>query len=1097
MDSQITDANPRHVLDLRAKQTLFYMYALQCHAFGDLSTADVEAMCKLNVKIHHGRLFEDPTASDVEMASLSVACERIMSDRIVDILSGVDDSALTRIVSEVLGCTPTRLHWEPHRPTEERTACKGAWGRKDGQDLLFSINIMTGAVLLNGLPPSRLSHDILCHPLFKRTFEDRDFEICSDGSTLTTTRKVSGCFYSFEMRTCGADGKDDGNIVTELVIHEIDASTRTKLRLLNGTCTDEWGSKLPRRLQELYSHWYSDAEGVLVLRPVLFRHKEVHYILKTDFVLVSLDPTQVEFNCYCVPNHLRAQVWQTSLAAAADFDQLVLLTDSPEIPRVLEKFECREFIHVHVTPAPRKCLKFVLPRFQLEFELTASSMRSLDHANYQLALSQQLGDTLIGFRQYLVMEPVPETSADVMIIVPVGRVHHLSADHVEVEVDSGSGAVCDTHVYKIHPRFRYLSATSGVARLQLAALYAATGSLLPDRRLGMTGDEYAMELVRQSTVNHPLSMEAVEQLESVATLSGRTPGLVLLCQELEQSSNRLHFLYESAAPLVSVIPRELKKEAKTRYLNAKQPYNSRAALTKTEESRLMACSRPDKPKGHLSQFGALTRDVEVRFKGFVEITEKELKSLLTVIEPLAESHSTKYPLSTRTNNVQSKSSPLWSKMHEDWKESWDAYQELSTAELNVSNHLLLRKLNATKREVETTREQLQVYLLQCIREIPHCDHVTASGYGRAFEMHMAASVVPTVQVTDFLRIALNPGLLEKLNPFLSAETNLAVHENVLIWHELCVLEDRMARLLRVCDCASNSEAGTGVNQEVLKRELGVLRTWGTEDHPYWIVFEVIHQLQIRPVQYDIAKTLIDGLECNESGPFAQLNMGEGKTRVILPMLVLHWMNKNPALLVRLNFLDSLIDEAFEYLHQYLCANALQCKLFRLPFHRNIELTSERLKFMELSLSECQGSGALITAPEHRASFYLKGHEIRIAEESVLLDCWNRVAQIECIDMLDECDQILWFRRQVIYACGSHRSLPEGSSRWTTVQALLSAMKEKRILESKDLLAGARIADLQPNRGAEGDEGFPKIRLIPGEDFDKIEGRLLDNLVDSM
>jgi hypothetical protein len=594
MNSQIVDADPRHVLDLQAKQTLFYMYALQCYAFGNLTTEDVETMCKLTVIIHHGRLFEDPTTSDVEMASLSAACERIMSDRIVDILAGIDDSALTRVVSEVLR-TPTQLHWEAHGPTDERTACKGAWCSQHDSDLFFSINIMTGAVLLNGIPPSRLPRDILCHPLFRRTFKDRDFEICSDGSTMTTTRKVSGCLYSFEMRTGGdIDGVD------ELVIHEIDGST--KLRLLNGTCADEWGRELPQRLQELHSHWYSDTEGVLVLRPVLFRNKEVHYILKTTWwdreeeekdaklsteVLHSWEYNSSwdEFNCVCVPNHFQAQVWQKSLEAAADFDQLVLLTGSPEIPRVLEKFECKEFIHVHVTPEPKR-LKFVLPRFKLEFELTASGiMRSLDHANYQLALSQQFGHTLIGFRQYLVMF-VPE-SADEMIIVPVGRVHHLSADHVEVEVGSHSGAVCDTHVYKVHPRFGNLSATSVVARLQLAALYTATGSLLPDIRLGMTGDEHAMELVRQSMVNHPLSMEAREQLKSVAILSDRTPGLVLLCQELEQTSNQLHFLYESAGSLVSVIPRELKKDAKTRYLNAKQPYNYRAALTKMEEGRLI------------------------------------------------------------------------------------------------------------------------------------------------------------------------------------------------------------------------------------------------------------------------------------------------------------------------------------------------------------------------------------------------------------------------------------------------------------------------------------------------------------------------------
>ena len=61
------------------------------------------------------------------------------------------------------------------------------------------------------------------------------------------------------------------------------------------------------------------------------------------------------------------------------------------------------------------------------------------------------------------------------------------------------------------------------------------------------------------------------------------------------------------------------------------------------------------------------------------------------------------------------------------------------------------------------------------------------------------------------------------------------------------------------------------------------RTWDVAEHPKWLVFEVEGQLQIRPAQYYIAKMLLDN-----PGAVAQLNMGEGKTRVILPMMALAW-----------------------------------------------------------------------------------------------------------------------------------------------------------------------------------------------------------------
>lgn len=61
------------------------------------------------------------------------------------------------------------------------------------------------------------------------------------------------------------------------------------------------------------------------------------------------------------------------------------------------------------------------------------------------------------------------------------------------------------------------------------------------------------------------------------------------------------------------------------------------------------------------------------------------------------------------------------------------------------------------------------------------------------------------------------------------------------------------------------------------------RTWEASCHPQWLAFEVEGQLQIRPMQHRLAEHLLA-----HPGAISQLNMGEGKTRVILPMLVLHW-----------------------------------------------------------------------------------------------------------------------------------------------------------------------------------------------------------------
>jgi hypothetical protein len=101
----------------------------------------------------------------------------------------------------------------------------------------------------------------------------------------------------------------------------------------------------------------------------------------------------------------------------------------------------------------------------------------------------------------------------------------------------------------------------------------------------------------------------------------------------------------------------------------------------------------------------------------------------------------------------------------------------------------------------------------------------------------------------------------------------------------------------------------------------VERTWDVTRHPRWLVFEVEGRLQIRPLQYRIAQTLMDN-----PGAVVQLNMGEGKTRVILPMLALHWADGKHVVGVCV----CLVSIWCNYLHCTRVACTAVCMLQRLP-----------------------------------------------------------------------------------------------------------------------------------------------------------------------
>jgi hypothetical protein len=57
--------------------------------------------------------------------------------------------------------------------------------------------------------------------------------------------------------------------------------------------------------------------------------------------------------------------------------------------------------------------------------------------------------------------------------------------------------------------------------------------------------------------------------------------------------------------------------------------------------------------------------------------------------------------------------------------------------------------------------------------------------------------------------------------------------------------------------------------------------------------------------------------------------------------------------VRLNLLSTLLHEGFDYFHQHLTASVLGRKLFMLPFHRDVPITTQGAKAMLEVAKYCQ------------------------------------------------------------------------------------------------------------------------------------------------
>jgi hypothetical protein len=397
--------------------------------------------------------------------------------------------------------------------------------------------------------------------------------------------------------------------------------------------------------------------------------------------------------------------------------------------------------------------------------------------------------------------------------------------------------------------------------------------------------------------------------------------------------------------------------------------------------------------------------------------------------------------------------------------------------------------------VKTHRSELEVYLSRCISHIPG----DGSGEATSFIMRRAANLEPLVSLRDLARAAVNPEELRRYNPLLSALELDPMHTgtatNILNWLELCVLEDQLDRMCHLAADLAKNDCDT----QELERELGEIgRAWDVRKHPEWLVFEVEQRLKIRRDQYKVTQFLID----NPSSIF-QLNMGEGKTRVILPILYLYLGRASSGRLLRMHFLSQLLGEAYHFLHRHLTASLLCRRLCELPFHRQVEMNLDHVESMYECLKRCMESGsAVLVAPEHRLSLQLKWHEVRLVEESrsredvkksnrEIRSVLAKIDNLPFYDVLDESDEVLNHKYQLIYAVGNCLKLPAGDERWVAAEALLLELQRSPKIDT--ILAKTDVSRRLSRKNERGAGSFDDLRLLPGKPLSENWSEIINSL----
>ncbi|KAI9096946.1 hypothetical protein DFS34DRAFT_621986 [Phlyctochytrium arcticum] len=413
-----------------------------------------------------------------------------------------------------------------------------------------------------------------------------------------------------------------------------------------------------------------------------------------------------------------------------------------------------------------------------------------------------------------------------------------------------------------------------------------------------------------------------------------------------------------------------------------------------------------------------------------------------VINVTSDKVNADFPLSVRPDPAK-----LERDLYLELEASWDSHQR--SMQQNVDERWdIWDRIEGITMDVEGKYHTMNVYLNMVIATVPE-------DMRERHNLLKSVNRVPKLCFTDILRSTIEDQHIEALNPFLFVNARMNFQEAAQVFLSLSILRDRLRRIW----ACKNSQS------DRLIQELTCVRKWKPSDHPRWLVFETEGRLQIRPEQAIFAQHLME-----HPGAISQLNMGLGKMRVILPLLILHYANEGQPI-PRVHVLSPLLRETIEYLHLHLSASVLGIAILEQPFHRQVNLTAAHVKLLMQSGRRVRRMCCQVVAPEQRLSLEMKLQELELNGVQDTPDALRLLFQQKFVNMFDESDALLSYRFQFIYAVGTPASLDELSTRSTICQALLRTLKEDPAVHQ--LLTIPNFADLvAPNSPCE----FGLLRL---------------------
>ncbi|KAJ9607822.1 hypothetical protein H2200_007901 [Cladophialophora chaetospira] len=356
-------------------------------------------------------------------------------------------------------------------------------------------NLLTGELLVNGLPLAHLPSEYTHHPTYHILFSSSDLEVMPTtvlGMQFSAKRNHAGYTVHLGIRSV-LDGPSRGR--PDLLVRALKDGQSYDLvpsRVLRG--------EFPTHFVDNFVHWYNAENEYVEFRPI-----------KDPW-----DSSPDNWRLVRDQNHDKWLLVKAGLALIS----LKSIT-AREVGKILSPLE--SLLHLHaVFQSSLSTLEIELPRLSLAFSLKSrtSSLRSKQFPGLAVDQNQSL-ETLIGLQSKLMLRS--DASGRRLLLLPEGRILcQKSGEHVHVTINHDTAA--KAHAYSVDEPLRRLVDNGTLqSKLWLCYLHALTSSCLPDPLVLRTGTEEALCILRSAAVRS-FARLAPENIDLLLQIADLTPG---------------------------------------------------------------------------------------------------------------------------------------------------------------------------------------------------------------------------------------------------------------------------------------------------------------------------------------------------------------------------------------------------------------------------------------------------------------------------------------------------------------------------------------------------------------------------------------------